>query len=126
MVIWGAPTYYSSSYSDNQFYKYRNDRDEALANANRSIVLCKELAAALKDSIDNRDTNEIIGWEVLHTFRCKTYGGYSDLTRYRYVISKDFKHVLIREDDDEGKEQIQLAVETVMGGYMDEINLIEL
>lgn len=126
MNIWGRPTSYSSSYSDNQYYKYKDQRDEAVNNANKSILLCKTLAEELKDLIGKLDTTEIIGWEVQHTFRCKTYGGYSDLVHYRYVLSKNFKNVIIREKKDEEGEKVQIAIETAKENLLDDIHLIEL
>lgn len=59
------------------------------------------MGEALQDSINNLDTNKVIGWEVTHRFRCKTRGGQASIGDYRYIISPDFKTVLWHEDTDD-------------------------
>lgn len=92
------PTRYSSSYSVNKFYDYDKQYKEAIEKADGWIEACKVLAEELKDTVTNMDTSQVIGWEVIHDFRCKTKGGTPDIVHFRYVISKDFKSVILRED----------------------------
>lgn len=121
MDIWGKPTYYSSSYSDNKYYKYRDEYIEVLEKAIAAYSVCKSIAKELKDSVAKLDTNQVIGWEVTHRFRCKTRGGNSTIGDYRYIIDKDFKKVLLREDiDSEDDKQTREAIETTMSGYWDD------
>lgn len=101
MDIWGAPSYYSSSYSDNQFYKYKAQVEENLSKLKTELALIRVLGIALQDSIKCLDTVKMIGWEVKHRFRCKTRGGQSAIADYRYIFDKKFENVILREDMDD-------------------------
>lgn len=117
MEIWGSPTRYSSSYSDEQYYKYRDEWNENMEKASASWELAKVTAQILKDTLQTVDAEKIVGWEVKHRFRCKTKGGYSTIGDYRYVIDKNFKEILIREDtDDEDFERLRELVNSVIDG----------
>lgn len=117
MEIWGSPTRYSSSYSDEKYYKYRDEWKENMEKAKASLELVKVMAQTLKDTLQTIDEEKIIGWEVKHRFRCKTKGGNSAIGDYRYVIDKKFKEVLICEDtDDEDSKKIRELVNSVIDG----------
>lgn len=124
MSIWGSPSYYSSSYSDNQYYKYRGEYMDALSEMTAGLIVCKTLAEALKDTVANLDTSMVIGWEVFHDFRCKTRGGSPEIGHYRYIISKDFKTIILCEDT-EGKldKRTREALETITSDYWDELEM---
>lgn len=119
MNIWGRPTYYSSAYSDSQYYKHKKEYDDALTKASEKINVCKVLVKTLKDSAEQLDTTKIIGWEVLHRFRCKTKGGNSTIGDYRYIISEDFKSVIICEDIDDDKLIRNLLTEIQLDDWDD-------
>ena len=120
MAIWGKPTYYSSSYSDNQYYKYKSERDEYIAKANLAIILCNSIANNLADTIAKLDTSQVVGWEVIHDFRCKTRGGNSEIGHYRYIVSKNFKEILLWEDTEQkSHKDTRDALETVVSGWED-------
>jgi len=122
MKIWGPPTAYSSSYSDEKYYEYKKEYEDANSKALASAFICKALAKTMKDSIAKCDTTKVIGWEVSHRFRCKTRGGNSTIADYRYIIDKDFKTVLLREDtEDKDDKWTREALETVLSGYWDDI-----
>ena len=122
MNIWGPPTAYSSSYSDNKYYEYKKEYEEARAHALASAFMCKALANSMRDSIAQCDTSIVIGWEVSHRFRCKTRGGNSTIADYRYIIDKDFTEILLKEDtDDEDDKDTRDALETVLSGYWDDL-----
>ena len=117
MEIWGPPTRYSSSYSDNQYYKYKKEWDEKTKTALTSWEVLKALAKNLKDTLQTLDSEKVIGWEVKHRFRCKNKGGNSTIGDYRYVIDKNFKTVLIREDTDEDEyKNLREIVESTLKG----------
>ena len=121
MEIWGPPSYYSSSYSDNKYYKYKSEYEDAVDSFKSTHEICKILAEALREKVTNLDENSVIGWEVMHKFRCKTKGGYSTIGNYRFVVDKNFKSILIDEDiDDEDNQLIRSAMETVLTDYWDE------
>ena len=101
MDIWGPPTYYSSSYSDSQYYKYKTEYEEALSMGIIKYSELKSLLLELRHTIDGFDCNKVIGWEVKHRFRCKTKGGQSTIGDYRYVIDKDFTKIILCEDVDQ-------------------------
>lgn len=117
MDIWGAPTSYSSSYSDKQYYKYRDEYNENKAHFIIAVPLVKTLGESLTERLDSLDKNKVIGWEVYHTFRCKTRGGNNDIGQFRYILSSDFKSVLFREDmDDKKYRDIRELIEGVEKG----------
>lgn len=101
MDIWGAPSYYSSSYSDNQYYKYQAQAEENLSKLKTELDFIRMWGIALQDSIKCLDTGKIIGWEVKHRFRCKTRGGQSAIADYRYILDKKFENVILREEMDD-------------------------
>ena len=111
MDIWGPPTYYSSSYSDDQYYFYKKLYEDHLSNAEFMLKLSERVVAELKERIAELDTAKVIGWEVKHRFRCKTKGGNSTIADYRYVLDKDFKNTILQEDiDDEDDKSIRAAL----------------
>lgn len=121
MDIWGPPSYYSSSYSDSQYYKYKEEYEENIKKAISANDLCKGIALDLKRHIAKLDTTRVVGWEVKHRFRCKTKGGSPDIGDYRYVLDKDFKKIIIQEDtDDDEMLAIRAAMKAVVDGYFDE------
>lgn len=101
MEIWGAPSYYSSSYSDNQYYKYRKQVKENLDKLETAITTIQTLGKTLQDSIKVLNPDKIIGWEVKHRFRCKTRGGQAAIGDYRYIVDDQFKNILFHEDMDD-------------------------
>lgn len=120
MSIWGRPTYYSSSYSDNKYYKYKAEAEDAVTHAMAALMVNKQIADELRDSAIALDTTRVIGWEVIHDFRCKTRGGSPEIGHYRYVISKDFKTVYICEDIESSRDKhTREALETILTDYWD-------
>jgi len=122
MELWGKPSYYSSSYSDNKYYKFKDEYTDAIAKVIVEGALCKVIAQELRDTLSKIDTTQVIGWEVSHRFRCKTRGGNAAIGDYRYIIDKDFKKVLLREDkDDKDDQYVRMALGTVLTDYWDEL-----
>ena len=97
---------------------------DALSEMTAGLIVCKTLAEALKDTVANLDTSMVIGWEVFHDFRCKTRGGSPEIGHYRYIISKDFKTIILCEDT-EGKldKRTREALETITSDYWDELEM---
>ena len=120
MEIWGPPTYYSSSYSDKKYYKYKETYDEKKEELLKTYEIGKEYAKIFNDSIKNIDENKIIGWEVIHKFRCKTKGGHSTIGNYRYIIDKKMENILIFEDmDDDDYESMRGCIEVITSGVFE-------
>lgn len=121
MDIWGPPTSYSSSYSDRKYYEYKADYEKKGNEGVEKMDLFKSLVSALKDSVQALDTTKVIGWEVVHRFRCKTRGGNPTIGDYRYVLDKKMKTILIYEDKDEEEYQtIRSFLSAVIEGTFDE------
>lgn len=120
MEIWGEPSYYSSSYSDRQYYKYKAEFKENLDKAQLNLEACRSLVSELKEQILGLDTTKVTGWEVKHRFRCKTKGGNMTIGDYRYILDKNFKEVLLREDmDDDEDTLVRAALESALDGTFD-------
>ena len=102
MEIWGAPTSWSSSYSDQKFFQYREDCQEHMELAAKALDDAKKQYDELKERIQQLDTTKVIGWEVTHRFRCRTRGGDAAIADFRYIIDENFTQILHRDDlDDE-------------------------
>lgn len=119
MNIWGRPSSYSSSYSDSQYYKYKEECRENLEKATNALEVCKSIAEQLKEQIAKLDTAKVIGWEATHRFRCRTSGGNPTIGNYRYVLDKDFKTIILQEDIDE-EPDIRAALKSVVNGDFDD------
>lgn len=120
MRVWGPPTSYSSSYSDSQYNKYREESDEDLTKAKQFLFAGKEVVSVLKERVAELDTSVVIGWEVIHRFRCKTKGGSSAIGDYRYIIDKKFKTIILMQDlDDENEKEIKAALKSLADGELD-------
>lgn len=123
MDIWGVPTYYSSTYSDNQYYRYQKESDENLQLAQASLMVTIHTGKELQDSIMKLDNSKEIGWQVTHNFRCKTQGGMSTIAHYRYIIDQDFHRILLIEDlDDEDYSRAREIIKMAIDKEFDEYN----
>lgn len=124
--IWGAPTYYSSSYSDRKYYEYMEEGRNLMLEANIAAMVCNGIADSLNEMIHCLDTSIVVGWEVIHSFRCKTRGGDPEIAHYRYVIDKEFKKILLREDtESKNDKHIREAMQMVIDGW-DTIDIIDI
>lgn len=124
MDIWGPPSYYSSSYSDKKYYKYRDEAKEKASEAFAAYVFVKSLSSVLEDSIKALDDSKVIGWEAKHRFRCKTKGGQNTIGDFRYIISPDFKTIIFREDmDDDDYSQAREVIEEAEKGSFSKLDL---
>ena len=117
MEIWGPPTLYSSSYSDSQYYKYKDEYTKIMEEGLLYFETFNSLVRRLYDTIRTFDESSIIGWEVRHRFRCKTRGGQSTIGDYRYIIDSDFKNIILYEDiDDKKYSEARELVEAILNG----------
>lgn len=124
MDIWGPPTYYSSSYSDKQYYKYRDEAKDKYAEALASYAIVKTLGVNLEDSIKALEENRVIGWEVRHRFRCKTKGGQNTIGDYRYILDPKMKTVFFREDmDDQDYRNARNVISEALKGNFSNMNI---
>ena len=122
MKIWGPPSYYSSSRSDQKYYEYKAQLKSYLSQAKNNCQLCKLYVIELDSLINQLDTASVIGWEVSHRFRCKTKGGQSTIGDYRFVMDKEFKKIILKEDVDSDKDKERReAFFTVDCGFWDDM-----
>ena len=124
--IWGRPSHHSSSFSDQQYFKYKKEMDDAIAKANKAARICNEIADTLSGMVKTLDTNKIIGWEVNHSFRCKTRGGRPEIAHFRFVMDKDFSRIIIIEDTENKTYQgVHEIIEKILVGW-DNLDTIDL
>ncbi len=97
MNIW-SDSY--SSYGSSQYKEYKNEAAEELKEMKVYFLVyldhlkkIKELNANLPDGFK--------GWEVNHSFRCKTKGGQSALGHYLFITDKKVKSILYNEDSED-------------------------
>ena len=110
--IWGKPSRYSSLYSDNKYYKYKQESDEYIEKCLASWLTVKELEKNLKDTLQTIISDKVVGWEVTHKFRCRTKGGHASIGNYRFVMDKDFKNIILHEDmDDEHSKKMREVIQ---------------
>jgi hypothetical protein len=75
--------------------------EDKLEEARSYLSIGQFLAKILEDKIPNFDGEKVIGWEVKHKFRYKSRGGMDSICDCRYILSSDFKKVLLQEDLDD-------------------------
>ena len=100
MDIWGPPTQYTSSYSDRQYYKHRKEASDLYEKVKEETDILHTIVNELQDSIATSSPEELIGWDVTHRFRCRNGGGNMTLATYRYIIDKNFKNILYRNNEE--------------------------
>ena len=89
-----------------------------MLNANLAAMVCNGIADTLNKMIQCLDTTIVVGWEVTHSFRCKTRGGSPEIAHYRYVTDKKFKKILLREDtESKNDKHIREAMQMVIDGW---------
>uniref|UniRef100_UPI0040560950 hypothetical protein n=1 Tax=Alistipes sp. TaxID=1872444 RepID=UPI0040560950 len=103
--IWGPPSYWSSSFSDRKYYQYRNEVRTHIKALKISAANYNKHIDTLKNLRFNLDTTMIIGWEVMHRYRCKTKGGDSEIVNSKYIIESDFSKIIRYTDLDSEEYQ---------------------
>ena len=104
MCIWGSPSRYSTSYSDNRYYESKYEFIESLKKANICIKKYNSSIDDLKIMMKNTNPSETIGYNVEHTFRCKTMGGFWSIGHYRFIVDKKIKKIIFYVDEEENDE----------------------
>ena len=108
MLIWGPPTSYSSSYSDSRYYESKSECVDAMKKANICIKKYNSSIDYLKIMMKNTNPSETIGYNVEHSFRCRTKGGFWTIEHYRFVVDKKFKKIIFGVDEEENDEVYDL------------------
>lgn len=100
------PSYFSSASSIKNFKKYLKEAKTYNNRAKELIDVCRNTATEMLVDAQKIDTTTVIGYEIIHSFRCKTKGGNSDIAHYRYIVSKDFKSIFLQENMNDETEDL--------------------
>ena len=122
MCIWGSPSRYSTSYSDNRYYESKYEFIESLKKANICIKKYNSSIDDLKIMMKNTNPSETIGYNVEHTFRCKSKGGIWLITQYRFVVDKKIKKIIFCVDE---KDEVSDFIESVQNGITERIDTLD-
>ena len=123
MCIWGSPSRYSTSYSDNRYYESKYEFIESLKKANICIKKYNSSIDDLKILMKNTSPSETIGYNVEHTFRCKSKGGIWLITQYRFVVDKKIKKIIFCVNE---KDEVSDFIESVQNGITERIDTLDL
>jgi hypothetical protein len=88
---------WSDSYSSYGRKQYRKALAEAAGSLLVADYFLNNKIKPYQDSIrirSNEFDKDFIGWQVTHTFRCKTKGGYSDLSTNIYIMDKELTTIM--------------------------------
>ena len=116
MCIWGSPSRYSTSY-----YEFV----DAVKKTNICIKKYNSSIDDLKIMMKNINPSETVGYNVEHTFRCKTIGGFWSIGYYRFIVDKKIKKIIFYVDEDE-KDEVSDFIESVQNGITERIDTLEL
>ena len=125
MLIWGPPTSYSSSYSDSRYYQSKSECVDAMKKVNICIKKYNSSIDDLKIMMKNTNPSETVGYNVEHTFRGKTMGGFWSIGYYRFIVDKKIKKIIFYVDEDE-KDNVSDFIESVQNGITERIDTLEL
>ena len=123
MCIWGSPSRYSTSYSDYRYYESKYKFIESVKKANICIKIYNSSIDDLKILMKNTNPSETIGYNVEHTFRCKSKGGIWSITQYRFVVDKKIKKIIFCVDE---KDEVSDFIESVQNGITERIDTLDL
>ena len=107
MNYWGAPTKYSSSYSDSKYYESKSDYIYAMKIANIYINRYNSIIDDLDTMMKNTNPSETIGYNVEHGFRCRTKGGFWTIAHYRFVTDKNFERIIFIDETGDATDLIK-------------------
>ena len=125
MCIWGSPTSYSSSYSDSKYYQSKSECVDALKKVNICIKKYNSSIDDLKIMMKNTNPSETVGYNVEHTFRGKTMGGFWSIGYYRFVVDKKIKKIIFYVDEDE-KDNVSDFIESVQNNTKEKLDTFDL
>ena len=125
MCIWGSPSRYSTSYSDIRYYESKYEFVDAVKKANTYFKKYNSSIDDLKIMIKNINPSETVGYNVEHTFRCKTMGGFWSIGHYRFIIDKKIKKIIFYIDEDE-KDEVSDFIESVQNNTKEKVDTFDL
>ncbi len=103
-----------TTYGRQKYFEAYDEATKALASAKTFL----DMVGIYQDSIKMRSNEfdkDFMGWQVTHKFRCKTKGGYSDLSTNVYVMDKKFTKIMDeRNIDDDNYKQYQNIIKEAL------------
>ena len=123
MNIWGKPTRYSSSYSDNRYYENKYEFVDAVKKANTCIKKYNSSIDDLKIMMKNTNPSETLGYNVEHSFRCKSKGGIWLIEHYRFIVDKKIKKIIFYVDE---KDEISDFIKSVQNNTKEKVDTLDL
>ena len=125
MCIWGSSSRYSTSYSDIRYYESKYEFVDAVKKANTCIKKYNSSIDDLKIMMKNTNPSETIGYNVEHTFRCKTMGGFWSIVHYRFIVDKKIKKIIFYVDEEENDEVYDF-IESVQNNTKEKVDTFDL
>ena len=107
MNLWGPPTKCSSSYSNSKYYEYKDDYVNAMQIANVYIKHYNSAIDELDSLIKNTNPSETIGYNVEHSFRCRTKGGFWTIEHCKFLVDKDFETIIFMDEKGDAADLIE-------------------
>ena len=107
MNLWGPPTKCSSSYSNRKYYEYKDDYVSAMQIANVYIKHYNSTIDELDSLMKNTNPSEIIGYNVEHSFRCRTKGGFWTIEHCKFLVDKDFENIIFMDEKGDAADLIK-------------------
>ena len=107
MNLWGPPTKCSSSYSNSKYYEYKDDYVTAMKIANVYIKHYNSTIDELDRLIKNTNPSEKIGYNVEHSFRCRTKGGFWTIEHCKFLVDKDFETIIFMDEKGDAADLIE-------------------
>ena len=123
MNIWGKPTRYSSSYSDNRYYENKYEFVDAVKKANTCIKKYNSSINDLKIIMNRVNPSETLGYNVEHSFRCKSKGGIWLIEHYRFIVDKKIKKIIFYVDE---KDEISDFIKSVQNNTKEKVDTFDL
>ena len=125
MCIWGSPSRYSTSYSDNRYYESKYEFVDAVKKANTCIKKYNSSINDLKIIMNRVNPSETLGYNVEHTFRCKSKDGIWSIEHYRFIVDKKIKKIIFYIDEDE-KDEVSDFIESVQNNTKEKVDTFDL
>ena len=98
---------------------------DALKKANICIKKYNYSIDDLKIMMKNTNPSETVGYNVEHTFRCKTMGGFWSIVHYRFIVDKKIKKIIFYVDEEENDEVYDF-IKSVQNGITERIDTFDL
>lgn len=103
-----------SSYGRQQYKEAFEEQKEQTKNYTAEMLAVANDLTEMYQIISGLNQDEVLGWSVVHSFRCKNRGGNTSLSEYLFIVDKKFETILsvITDDDDltECGKMIEMAL----------------